>query len=666
MLRAAFRIAHASQDPTFVLWGGERRLLYNDAFAPLIGERHPGALGERAETALAAFWGDIGSVVEASVAGRAGRVGGVRLELRRDDRPRIARFAFSFTPIPDDEGVVQGAFCTASEELSPAFALGMRSRDDAGEVLQRYRLLVEHSRDMMLIIRGRDGRILEANSASARAYGYSREELLSRSIADLRAPETMAELAGQLDRADAGDVLFETVHVRRDGSRFPVEVSSRGETIGGVRMLVSILRDLTERAEERRKEEGERAALARLQEHTVRLVSHDELSGLVQATLQGAIAISGAPAGEVRLLDACARTWRVAARVGLDARAFGPFEGRGVFHRSDVQAPLRYEPLMIDDVASCASMGLTDRERLLAAGTRAMLVTPLSTSEGVLLGSVATHWHERHRPEDFTLRLLDVFAREAADLLERVQGRDDLRAAERKRSEFLAVVSHELRNPLAPIRNSLFVLEHAEPGSDQARRARSTVDRQIRQLVRLIDDLVDVARAANNKIRLSLQSLELGEWVHRVVDDHRSLFENAGIRLEIDVAGPVRVRADPARVSQMIGNLLLNAVKFTERGGATRVSLATDEAGRRAVVRVCDSGAGITDDALRMLFRPFVQSERTIALSKGGLGLGLSLVRTLAELHGGDVIATSAGAGRGAEFVIRLPLDAGPEESAGR
>lgn len=639
-----------------MLWGGERRLLYNDAFAPLIGERHPSALGERAETALAAFWRDIGPVVEASVAGRGGRVGGVRLELRRDDRPRIARFAFSFTPIPDDEGVVQGAFCTASEELSPAFAVGTRSRDDAGEMLQRYRLLVEHSRDMMLIVRRSDGRILEANSASVRTYGYSRQELLTRSIADLRAPGTLAELPGQLDRADAGDVLFETVHLRKDGSRFPVEVSSRGETIGGVRMMVSIVRDLTERAEARRKEEGERAALACLQEHTVRLVSHDEFSGLVQATVEGAIAISGASAGEVRLLDPCTRTWRVAARVGLDARAFEPFEGRGVFHRADVQAPLQYERLLVDDVASCASMGFADRERLLAAGTRAMLVTPLSTSEGVLLGSVATHWHERHRPEEFTLRLLDVFAREAADLLERVRGRDDLRATERKRSEFLAVVSHELRNPLAPIRNSLFVLEHAEPGSEPARRARSTVDRQIRQMVRLIDDLVDVARATNNKIRLNLQPLELGELVHRVVDDHRTLFDNAGIRLEVDAAGPARVRADPARVSQMIGNLLLNAVKFTERGGATRVSLATDEAGRRAVLRVCDSGAGITDDAMRMLFRPFAQSERTIALSKGGLGLGLSLVRTLAELHGGDVIATSAGAGQGAEFVIRLPL----------
>jgi two-component system CheB/CheR fusion protein len=267
-----------------------------------------------------------------------------------------------------------------------------------------------------------------------------------------------------------------------------------------------------------------------------------------------------------------------------------------------------------------------------------------------------------------------LVARQTAAVLRR-QG-DLLRAkeaelieADRRKTEFLAMLSHELRNPLAPIRNSLFILDRAVPGGDQARRAQMVIDRQVNHLARLVDDLLDVTRISRGKTHLDVERLDLADLVAHTGEDHRASFAKNGLELEVRIpARPVWVKADRVRVAQLVGNLLHNASKFTEHGGKATVSLEEDPRLGQAVIRVRDTGAGIAPEMLPRIFEPFIQADRSLDRSRGGLGLGLALVKGLAEMHDGTVSVASEGLGKGAEFTVRLPLDssAAPTEAEAR
>ncbi|MBI5498608.1 MAG: response regulator [Deltaproteobacteria bacterium] len=259
----------------------------------------------------------------------------------------------------------------------------------------------------------------------------------------------------------------------------------------------------------------------------------------------------------------------------------------------------------------------------------------------------------------FAVTFADITDRKRAEA-ERAAANLRLVESDRRKNDFLAVLSHELRNPLAPISNSLYVLGRAAPGGNQAQRAREVIERQVAQLTRLVDDLLDVTRISRNKIQLQRERVDLCDLVRRSAEDQRSLFDRNEIRLETDVPDEALcVIADRSRVAQVIGNLLQNAAKFTGRGGAASVSVRADDERRHAVVRVVDTGVGMTPETLHGLFQPFVQAERTLDRSKGGLGLGLALVKGLVELHGGEVRACSEGLGKGSGFTVRLPLESG-------
>jgi PAS domain S-box-containing protein len=236
---------------------------------------------------------------------------------------------------------------------------------------------------------------------------------------------------------------------------------------------------------------------------------------------------------------------------------------------------------------------------------------------------------------------------------------DELREADRRKSEFIAVLSHELRNPLAAIRTTLYVLEHGTPGTEAVVKAREVIDRQVSHVVRMVDDLLDVTRISRNKIELQKGPLDLNQIVRETIQDNRSHLELGGVRLELEVPNaPVMVNADGARISQVITNLLSNAIKFSSPGGAVTVSVAADPTAARAILRVSDAGAGIDAALIGRLFEPFMQGDETLDRNSGGLGLGLALVKGLVELHGGEVSAYSAGRGQGAELTVRLPLQA--------
>jgi PAS domain S-box-containing protein len=243
---------------------------------------------------------------------------------------------------------------------------------------------------------------------------------------------------------------------------------------------------------------------------------------------------------------------------------------------------------------------------------------------------------------------------------ERVRSMEEaVREASQRKDEFLAVLSHELRNPLAPIRNCLYVLSRVEPRSEEAKRAHGIIERQVQHLTRLVDDLLDVTRITRGKIQLHRQPLDLAALVRSTVEDHRTSFEQSGVVLHALVdAIPLWVHADSARLVQAMSNLLGNAEKFTPRGGSVTVSL--QRAGTMAVLKVRDTGVGIAPRLLQQLFEPFAQAPQTIHRARGGLGLGLAMVKGLVEIHGGSVSITSPGIGLGTTVTLSLPVELTP------
>jgi PAS domain S-box-containing protein len=241
---------------------------------------------------------------------------------------------------------------------------------------------------------------------------------------------------------------------------------------------------------------------------------------------------------------------------------------------------------------------------------------------------------------------------------------NELREANRRKDEFLGMLSHELRNPLTPIRNAIYILERADPGGDQAGRARSVIKRQTDHLTQLVDELLDVTRIARGKIELRRERVNLRELVWGAADDFRLMLDDRGVTFRTVLPdGDVWADADATRITQVIGNLLHNAAKFTERGDEVLLSLRAGDG--EAEIAVRDTGQGIDPVLLPHVFEAFVQGDRTLARTDGGLGLGLALVKGIIDLHGGTVRAESAGKGKGAEFTVRVPavtVAAMPEE----
>lgn len=243
-----------------------------------------------------------------------------------------------------------------------------------------------------------------------------------------------------------------------------------------------------------------------------------------------------------------------------------------------------------------------------------------------------------------------------------------LRDSDERRNQFLAVLGHELRNPLMPISNSLAILDLTPADSPPARHALGVIGRQVAQLNRLVDDLLDVVRIARGKVRLRRELIDLRSLIARAAEDHRDLFESAGVLLDVRLpADPLLVMADPARLTQVVGNLLNNAVKFTTRGHC--VWLRAEPKGTDVTLVVADEGIGIRREALPHVFEAFVQADDSITRSVGGLGLGLPLVKAIVEMHDGRVSAASEGPGRGTTMSVVLPMagpiasDQGPREA---
>jgi PAS domain S-box-containing protein len=243
----------------------------------------------------------------------------------------------------------------------------------------------------------------------------------------------------------------------------------------------------------------------------------------------------------------------------------------------------------------------------------------------------------------------------ARDITDQKRTQEALRDADRRKDEFLALLAHELRNPLAPLRNGLEIMRLAGADSNAATRARGMMERQLGHMVRLVDDLLDVSRISRNKLELRRSRVLLADVVSSALETARPVIEASGHELITALpAEPVHLDADLTRLAQVFSNLLTNSAKYTDRGG--RIELAAERQGGEVVVSVRDTGIGIPADALPHIFEMFSQVDRSIERTTGGLGIGLALVKGLVEMHGGTVTAESEGLGTGSTFTVRLPV----------
>jgi signal transduction histidine kinase len=263
---------------------------------------------------------------------------------------------------------------------------------------------------------------------------------------------------------------------------------------------------------------------------------------------------------------------------------------------------------------------------------------------------------------DYERRLAEEKQRWEMERLQEAAARDRQRAvelaeADQRKDEFLAMLGHELRNPLAPIRNVLHVLQLRGDDPSTLNWIRGILVRQVGHLTRMVDDLLEVSRITRGKVKLEQARVDLAELVRDTVQDHRPALENARLTVTLaEPSGPVWVEGDAVRLAQVVGNLLHNAGKFTEPAGRVLVSLTLEPDAQRAVVAVRDTGIGIEPEMLPHIFETFAQGEAGLARTRGGLGLGLALVKSLVERHGGEVRATSAGRGQGTEVTFWLPV----------
>lgn len=347
--------------------------------------------------------------------------------------------------------------------------------------------------------------------------------------------------------------------------------------------------------------------------------------------------------------------WEVAQSAGL-SETYLAAAGQIPAPRQD----MAMEPIVAENVEEMPA--LADRRAAYRAeGIASMMAVPLRL-HGRVAGTLVFYYRRRQQFDPVTIRLGTALANLAgsaistAELYEReASQRRRAEEADRRKDEFLALLGHELRNPLAPIRNAVQILALQGDNPQTVAKARDMIGRQAAQMTRLVDELLDASRIARGKVQLRPERLDLAALVRTAADDHRAQLEAVGLTLAIAVPDtPIWIHGDAARLTQVLGNLLDNARKFTDRGGAVTVRLQQE--GDEAVLAVEDTGIGMTAAALPRLFEVFSQIDADIDRSKGGLGLGLAVVKGLVELHGGSVTARSDGPHRGSTFLLRLPL----------
>jgi PAS domain S-box-containing protein len=498
-----------------------------------------------------------------------------------------------------------------------------RAEDERRELETRFTSLVKNIKDHSIFTLDPEGRITSWNVEAERILGYTGAEVLGQHFSLIFTPEDVAQGTPAMELGTAreqGRAEDERWHLRKGGEPFWALgiVTPTQDASGKHTGYSKILRDMTDR---KRAEDSLRESEERFRT----LVDQVKEYAIFRMDTQGR-----------------ATTWNqgVGRLLGYDAAEFVGMDLGRLFTPEDVGRGIPQQEL--EEAADHGSAG-DDRWLVRKDGTRIWVV-----------GSVTTVRGEAGQLVGFSKVLGDQTVRKRAEE-ELARLNQQLRDADRKKDEFLATLAHELRNPLAPIRTGLQVLRMTHGHGDAFHQTRDMMERQVQHLVRLIDDLLDVSRITRGKVELQRQRVGLAAVVQSALETSRPLIEAAGHELTVTLPdGAIYLYADVVRLSQVFGNLLNNAARYMGKQG--RIWLAAEREESGVVVKIRDTGSGIPADMLPRIFDAFTQVDRSLERTQGGLGIGLTLVKKLVEMHGGQVEARSAGAGRGSEFIVRLPV----------
>ena len=540
----------------------------------------------------------------------------------------------SAAPIRDDSGAISGCVLIFRDVTT----LRHVERERASQ-LHTARLLASiiESSDDAIISKSLDGVIRSWNAGAERLFGHTADEAIGRHISLIIPPERIAEEDQIIASLKAGRRIehFETERLRSDGRRILVSltISPIRDDAGDVVGASKIVRDVTR---QREIEQRERQLLAEAAAANAKFQAFFDQG----AFFAGIMDVNGI------LLDA--------NRLSVESPGFtteqfigkpfweGPWWAPSPALREQIEAATR-------QAAAGQSFG-GELPYFVADGSQRMVdlsIQPIRDATGrvIFLAPLGVDITERKRGETDRQRLEDDLRRLAVELSE----------ADRHKNEFLAMLAHELRNPLAPISNAVRALQAGVHDAATLRSASGMLHRQVGLMSRLVDDLLDMSRITRGKIELRKERIELAPIVHQAVEAVRDLYRTMEHQLTVTLPPqPVHLDADPARLTQVIGNLLHNAGKFTDKGGQVWLTVEAD--GAQAVIRVRDNGVGIAPEHHHDLFTMFGQIDTSLERSRGGLGIGLTLVKTLVDMHGGEVEVQSDGPGHGTEFTVRLPV----------
>jgi PAS domain S-box-containing protein len=564
----------------------------------------------------------------------------------------------SAAPVRDSQGRLVGVVLVFRD---------VTERRKADQATARLAAIVSSSEDAIASAT-LDGMITSWNTSAERVYGYKADEVIGRPFSILVPDERNSEVDLYTARLARGERIdhFETVRKRKDGRLIDVTVSyspvhgQEGRLVG----TSVITRDITE---ERRANQVT-LFLAQASEVLSTLV---DLKGTLQKVANLAVPFF-ADWCVVDLVDAEGVLQRMAV-AHVDPKKLemahevtsnwppDPSSEEGLY-----QVLRTRKAQLVSDVTDSMLARKIEDSHLLTAfqqiGLRSYMVVPLvvrAKALGVITFAVAT---SDRRYDERDLAAAQDLARRAAVAIENAELYQALRDADRRKDEFLALLAHELRNPLAPIASALEIMKLPADAS-AITDARNMAERQLHQLTRLVDDLLDVSRIMRGKIELRKERVELSTIVARSLETTRPRLEAEGHALTVSLPDhPIWLEADVVRVSQVLSNLLSNAIKYTPSGG--QICLSADANDSQVEIRVHDTGIGISSDILPHLFDMFMQAAPGSMQSQGGLGIGLTLVKNLVEMHGGKVKASSPGPGKGSEFVVTLPVAPTTTESS--
>ncbi len=495
------------------------------------------------------------------------------------------------------------------------------------------RSVVDHVIDGIITI-DEQGMVKSFNPAAERIFGYVASDVIGQNVKMLMPdpyhPEHDGYLGNYLRTGEAKIIGIgrEVVGRRKDGSPFPMDLAVSTFCLAESRLFTGIVRDITERKRLERDLKQRLRELAQAEERMRSVVDH-VMDGVITIDARGKV-----------------ETFNLAAE-----RIFGYAATEVIGHNVKMLMPDPYHAEHDEYLKNYLSSG---QAKIIGIGRQVvgrrkdgstfpmdLAVSTFCLNEFCFFTGIVRDITERKRLEQ--------------QLHERVQ---ELAEADRRKDRFLATLAHELRNPLAPILNAVELLSVKDSLEQDLQWASGIINRQVRQMVHLIDDLLDISRISRGKVELRKQRVELAAVVNSAIESSRPLIEDMKHSLTITLPDqPIYLEGDPTRLAQVLLNLLNNAAKFTPSGG--HIGLTVERDCQAAVlIRLRDTGIGIAPDMLSRIFEMFTQVESSLGQSQDGLGIGLSLVRGLIELHGGIVEAHSAGPGQGSEFIVRLPLSA--------